>query len=107
MKQILDLLFFMGIMIADSDEAWFPWASIAGRFGGCGCLLPARNMEGGEMTYFPGKYCDTTERVHGRVKDFDDLLREVRTDGIMLGVKMGMIAGFLLAGLGLLIAWPW
>ncbi len=59
------------------------------------------------MTYYPGKYCDTAERVRGRVKGFDDLLHEVRTDGIMLGVKMGMIAGFLLTGAGLLIAWPW
>jgi len=107
MKQIFGLLFFMGIMIADSDEEWFPWASVAGWFGGCSRLLPAHHMEGGEMTYFPGKYCDTAERVHSRTKDFDDLLREVRTDGIVLGVKMGMIAGFLLTGLGLLIAWPW
>jgi len=59
------------------------------------------------MTYFPGKYCDTAERVRGRVKDSDNLCRNIRTDGIVLGVKIGMIAGFLLAGLGLLIAWPW
>jgi len=46
------------------------------------------------MTYYPGKYCDAAERVHGRVKDFDDLLREVRTNGIALGVKIGMVAVF-------------
>ena len=59
------------------------------------------------MTYYPGQYCDTEQRIEQRINDTADLHREIYTDGMMLGFKLGLVAGVIIVGLGVLIAWPW
>ncbi len=59
------------------------------------------------MTYFPGMYCNTERNVEQRIHDMTELHRQIFDDGLALGVKIGLVAGAILVGLGVLIAWPW
>jgi hypothetical protein len=59
------------------------------------------------MTYFPGMYCDGEQGMEQRIHDVTELHRKIYTDGMIMGFKIGLVAGAFLVGLGVLIAWPW
>lgn len=59
------------------------------------------------MTYYPGMYCDSEANIEQRIHDTAELHHEIFTDGLVVGIKIGLAAGAILVGLGVAIAWPW
>jgi len=59
------------------------------------------------MTYYPGQNIDTIQGMEQRIHDTAERHHEIFTDGLVVGLKIGMVAGAILVGLGVVIAWPW